>query len=346
LGGIKDGKNDTWVREQFYNYTMKFLSSVQKDNVSSVHKKTAEIFKSTPYYENYLKKMEDVPENESVADILQELKKGEQLPILERVKKIFELSKMTGDLSIVDEVCNLNGVEIISQFLLDENSQYRKYSASVLAQLACSVKGQLAILAGNVLPSIIQLLGDEMPNVRIGACYCIMKISELFVGVKALLEIDIIEKLEFDSKEVIDIKQYSILTIYNIYRYAPNTKRPELKWIKQDLEKPIDAQYMNSILLLLDLWNEDLTIKVGAKTKKLLAKIDSTDATSRTEGIKECQNILLTNPPFIFELISGGIVEILIDKDLTSKSKFVSIYGVQILTQIADTNYGGRKILE
>ena len=251
LGGIKDGKNDTWVREQFYNYTMKFLTSIQKDSVSSIHKKTAETFKTTPYYENYLKKMKDVPEVASVSDILEELKKGEQLPILERVKKIFELSKMTGDLSIVDEVCNLNGVEIISKFLVDENSQYRKYSASVLAQLACSVKGQLAILSGNVLPSIIQLLGDEMPNVRIGACYCIMKISELFVGVKALLEINIIDKLEFDSKEVIDIKQYSILTIYNIYRYAPNTKRPELKWIKQDLEKPIDIQYLNSILLLL-----------------------------------------------------------------------------------------------
>ena len=97
---------------------------------------------------------------------------------------------------------------------------------------------------------------------------------------------------------------------------------------------------------MIDLWNEELTIKVNSKTKKLLSKIESTDVNSRTEGIKECQNILLNNPPFIFELIEGDIVKILIEKDTLSKTKFVSIDGIQILTQIGDTNFGGRKLLE
>lgn len=337
LGGIKDGKNEQWVREQFLNYTKKFIDSVINDTST---KKIAESFKTTPYYDDYIKNQKKEVKKVSISDILEDLKKGEQIPILDRVKKIYELKTITEDLSTIDEVCNLNGVEIVSQFLSDTNSQYRKYSASVLAQLASSVKGQLAILSGDILPNIIKLLDDEMPNVRSGAAYCIMKISELYVGVKALLKNNIIEKLKLDPSDIIDIKTSLIMIMYNIYRYAPNTKKPDIKMIKEDLLKSGNVQYNNTILNLLDLLKEDLkdVVKVGTKSKKILNTL------SEKETIQECIYELTNDPTCVYELIQGGIIHIIL-KDF-KKSKWISLEGIQILIYIADTNYGINNLLQ
>lgn len=337
LGGIKDGKNEQWVREQFLNYTKKFIESVAHDTST---KKISEAFKSTPYYDDYLKNQNKEVKKVSVSDILEELKKGEQLPILDRVKKIFELKTITEDLSNIDEVCNLNGVEIVSKFLGDTNSQYRKYSASVLAQLASSVKGQLAILSGDILPNIIKLLDDEMPNVRSGASYCIMKISELYVGVKSLLQNNIVEKLKLDSSDIIDIKTSYIMTMYNIFRYAPNTKKPDVKMIKDDLSKSGNLQYNNTILNLLDLLKEDLkdVVKISTKSKKILNSL------SEKEVIQECLHELVNDPCCVYELIQGGIVQIIL-KDF-KKGRWISLEGIQILIYIADTNYGINNLLQ
>jgi hypothetical protein len=54
-----------------------------------------------------------------------------------------------------------------------------------------------------------------MPNVRIQGYFCVMKISELFIGSNTLLKNSIIDKLIFDDK-INDINHYSIITLYNV----------------------------------------------------------------------------------------------------------------------------------
>jgi len=373
LGGIKDGRNDLWVREQFHNYTQRFLDAVTLDNVNadSSHKRTMEIFKGTAAYQQYIKQLKEnkLPKKgNTVQEILEDLKRGEQLQILERVKKIFELSKMTTDLSTIDEVINLNGVAIVAEFLLDENSQYRKYSAACLAQLASSVKGQLAILEyQDILPAIYTLLKDEMPNVRIGASYCIMKLSQLYIGTRALLETGVLEHLVLDQK-VTDILWYSLQTLLNIYRYVPTTKRIPLQ--KDDLLSS-DSRCYEAVLLLLDHWMLNTTdqitsttentqqqqlahvsvvldigsiIKISQKTRNMFGKIDSVDKQSRQEALKQTLDRL--SPSLLFELIDCGVVKTLMEKDSISKGKFISLEGIQLLIHITDTNYGRAKILQ
>lgn len=219
MGGIQDGKSESWVREQFSKYTKKFIDAVIADQIPSSQKKLAAAFKSTPYFSNYLQSKSTTTETEKISaiDILHELQ-DEDMAVLDRVKKIFSLSKMMEDLSTVDEVCEQNGVEIVSWWLTDSNSQFRKYAASVIASLASSIKGQLAILQAGVLQDkIVMLLEDEMPNVRTAAAYCIMKISTLYVGVQALLQANLLDQILSNVESTIsDIKMYSVETLYNV----------------------------------------------------------------------------------------------------------------------------------
>lgn len=56
-----------------------------------------------------------------------------------------------------------------------------------------------------------------MPNVRIAGAYCIMKISTLFIGVRALLKLGMVEQLcEMRNDTINDIKTYAVQTLYNV----------------------------------------------------------------------------------------------------------------------------------
>lgn len=123
-------------------------------------------FKQTEYYQNYLQQQTELKSKgqvqKSAVELLDELSNdNSKMAVLDRNKKIFELYKRMDDLTAIDDVCEHNGVQKASQWLADDNSQFRKYAASVMAQLASSVKGQLAILnSGDVLEQkLVNLLG-------------------------------------------------------------------------------------------------------------------------------------------------------------------------------------------
>lgn len=121
-------------------------------------------FKNSAYYQNYLLQLSDskTKQKASPVEVLNELMQtgDKALPAMERAKKIFELSKMMDDLTNVDEIIEFGAVNVLPNWLNDDNSQFRKYTASVLAGCAASVKGQLAILnTANVLEGkIIKIL--------------------------------------------------------------------------------------------------------------------------------------------------------------------------------------------
>jgi len=55
-----------------------------------------------------------------------------------------------------------------------------------LAQLAISTKGQMAILEENLIPKVGSML-EEIANVANAACYCLYKVSSLYIGSVSLV---------------------------------------------------------------------------------------------------------------------------------------------------------------
>lgn len=58
----------------------------------------------------------------------------------------------------------------------------------MLAQLAISTKAQMDIIEANLLRKIGTML-DEIANVANAACYCLFKVSSLYIGVYTLVRL-------------------------------------------------------------------------------------------------------------------------------------------------------------
>jgi hypothetical protein len=188
MGGIEDGKSEQWVREQFKSYTAKYLTrfvvnASASANIPGMIRKTSQF---SQYHTRLLSGQPDTEQSseksalELVKSLIDEGTNDENAntSILDRNKNIFNLSQlMNDDLNTVDTVIAQypNLVEIVSVWLTNDNSQFRKYAAKVLSCIAGIVKGQLAILNDkDVVHKIVLLLDDDMPNVRTEAAYCLM----------------------------------------------------------------------------------------------------------------------------------------------------------------------------
>jgi hypothetical protein len=130
------------------------------------------------------------------------------------------------------------------------------------------------------------------------------------------------------------------MTLYNIYRYSPTTKKPDAKPIMDDLLKSANTQYNRQVLLLLDLLKEDLKdiVKVSARTKKSISTITDPDV------VNEILAEFAQDSASVYDYIQGGIVPAIM-KDL-KKGKFVSQSGIQLLVYISDTNYGIQALVQ
>jgi hypothetical protein len=189
MGGIEDGKSEQWVREQFKSYTAKYLTRFVVNATTSSANIPGAIRKTTQFSQYHTRLLSGQPSTEqssekSAVELVKSLIDGgtnvenANTSILDRNKNIFQLSQlMSDDLNTVDTVISdfPNLVEIVSVWLTNDNSQFRKYAAKVLSCIAGSVKGQLAVLNDkDVLHRIVLLLDDDMPNVRTEAAYCLM----------------------------------------------------------------------------------------------------------------------------------------------------------------------------
>ena len=84
---------------------------------------------------------------------------------MQKTKLLYGLSTSLEDINAIEEVCDNDGVAVVASTLNEANSQMRKYAVVVLAQLALSLKGQIAMLSDQVLVRVVEMLKDPMPNV-------------------------------------------------------------------------------------------------------------------------------------------------------------------------------------
>eukprot|EP00339_Tiarina_fusa_P014446 CAMPEP_0116998856 /NCGR_PEP_ID=MMETSP0472-20121206/1782_1 /TAXON_ID=693140 ORGANISM="Tiarina fusus, Strain LIS" /NCGR_SAMPLE_ID=MMETSP0472 /ASSEMBLY_ACC=CAM_ASM_000603 /LENGTH=425 /DNA_ID=CAMNT_0004698135 /DNA_START=376 /DNA_END=1653 /DNA_ORIENTATION=- len=289
----------------------------------------------------------------------QESLKDEEADRSMQIKLLYSLSTKLRDLTEIEKVCNLDGVATIASVLNESNSQMRKYAVSVLAQLALSLSGQISMMSDQVLPRVIEMLNDPMPNVASAACYCLLKISTLFIGVQTLVThniTSILAKLLFDPDSNLDMKTRCAATLNQIYRFAPSTpKSPELmKYLHSQLKSP-DKNYKLTVMQLLDQWGEELPqIPISAKVKThmnaLQAPINEDDSTpcfeTRITGSTYLLSDLVTTPEFRLELVEAGGVEAILENIKHDGNHHrLPRYSFSILSIVADSNFGRKKIL-
>jgi len=92
------------------------------------------------------------------------------LTATQKAKILYDISNSLQDLSTINEVLDMDGVALVAPLLTEPSAQLRKYAVFILAELANSVKGQIAIMSDDVLPRVIQMINDPMPNVASAAC--------------------------------------------------------------------------------------------------------------------------------------------------------------------------------
>ena len=256
-------------------------------------------------------------------------------------------------------MCKLDGVAVIASILNEANSQMRKYAVSVLAQLAMSLSGQIAMMSDQVLARVIEMLKDPMPNVANAACYCLLKVSTLFIGAQILVSnsvISILTDLLYDPESILVMKTRCAATLLQIYRFIPQTsKSPALtKYLHTQLKSP-DKNYKLTILQLLDQWGEELpqipiSSKVQAHIKALQANLDDCEDSqpcydTRITGSTYLMSDLAKSPEVRLELVEAGGVEAILENAKSKNNQLLPRYSFNLLSIIADSNFGRKKIL-
>jgi hypothetical protein len=249
LSGIEDGRGETWVRQQFSQMTQRFFTQFQSEKASkSDHMQTLiqTVLTRTEWY-NKFQEYQKMPvevgtaEKKSAVELVRKLRDSQQeQEILDRVRTVFELSKLLDeDVSQVDDLLSNDSsiVVVVTQWLKDDNSQFRKYSASIMASFASCMRGLLAISSYSirhdsnenvrVTDAIVDLLIDDMPNVRSRGAYTIYKMSNLFIGCKVLLSIernvvDILRKMILNTNDDTKTRTYATLSVAQMYHYIPD----------------------------------------------------------------------------------------------------------------------------
>ena len=271
---------------------------------------------------------------------------------------LYALSTKLKDLTEIEQVCNLDGVATIAAILNESNSQMRKYAVSVLAQLALSLSGQIAMMSDQVLKRVIEMLHDPMPNVCNAACYCLLKISTLFIGAQTLVNYNVPDLLAgqlFNQDSHLDMKIRCAATLLQIYRFSPTTPRPAglMKYLHSQLKSP-DKKYKLTVLQLLDQWGEELpqipiSLEVQTHISRLQACVAAGDPTpcldTRIQGSTTLLSNLVTSPEIRLELVEAGGVEAILENVKVEDSNALPRYSFSILSIVADSNFGRKKIL-
>ncbi|KAG2386154.1 hypothetical protein C9374_002600 [Naegleria lovaniensis] len=221
------------------------LKKIQRQFITESSKFRNYAFKQYPHFRHlHFTGMTDSPSDNTPGknnlsleyfDALQLLQylQDEKIIKKQKLKYLYDLDKLlSSDANQIDLLLSVNDSSSIfttirnNKWLVDDNNQWRKYSASILSQLAVSVKGQIQLLS--LLPYIKLLTEDAMPNVKRIGYYCIMKVSNLYIGTYAILRIhhDIIDKIldnilneSLTDANFYEIRMYSIQTLLQICYY-------------------------------------------------------------------------------------------------------------------------------
>ncbi|KAJ5069122.1 arf3-interacting protein [Anaeramoeba ignava] len=354
ISGINDNKGEAWVRQQFREYTDSFLYSVLVENQKGSHKKYLPNFIDSDLFKKYFAEVghkEDTDNIKRPSELINNLENSfDQLPPLEKTKLIYNLHENLVNLTAIDEACNADGVRIVSEKLKEKSPQIRKYSTAIIAQMALCVKGQIAILSGPTFETILSLLNDTMSNVKNAACYCLMKISSLYIGAVYLVQHNVhstISQMIFGTTDL-KLKSSAVRMLVNIYSFLPNT----LRLNTQEFQKEFDSKdpiYISNLMLLFDLWEQNIPNEeelISSKIKEQIEGLKSESMETRVLSTTYLLSELSANPNLVLELILANGIEILSKNERQNKSEDkISALSFAVLGLAADFYHGRTQII-
>ncbi|KAJ3427034.1 arf3-interacting protein [Anaeramoeba flamelloides] len=357
LSGVNDNKSESWVREQFTEYTEKFLQSWANGNPKSSHKKYLPNFIKTELFEGYIQELSNritqlkPEEKKSPKDFIGMLSdENEELGALEKTKTLYTLHGNLVNLTAIEEACDVEGVKIMSKFLGEKSAQVRKYATGVISQLSLCVKGQLSVMSGSILEQIVALLDDKMSNVQNAACYCLMKISSLYIGADSLVERGVHLKFKEMIEKSTDLKLKSTAAqaLVQIYNFLPNIEKVDIGGFTKEFES-IDPKYVSNLIKLFDLYERELPkrIEPSNEFKKHLTGLKSDNSENRVLATQYLLTDLVSKPQMIQELILTDSLDIIFENEkLNPPDHKLSQLCVDVLVIAVDTFAGREEIIK
>jgi len=213
------------------------------------------------------------------------------------------------------------------------------------------------MMSDQVLSRVLEMLNDPMPNVASAACYCLLKISTLYIGVQTLITHDIttiLSKKLADPDSNLDMKTRGAATLLQIYRFSPSTQIPPglLKYLHSQLKSP-DKNYKSTVLQLLDQWGEELpqiSISQSMKTHVSSLKTCLNDGEpcleSRITASHNLLSDLVKSTEIRLELVEAQGVEAINDNiRMNGINESLSNFSFSILSIVSDSNFGRKKII-
>lgn len=347
-------KGEKWVRDQFYNFTKIFLDSVSTGNYKNQqHKLLGEPFKLSKLYENYItkNKEKDTQQNsKSPTKLIAKLQTGVKMDDNQKKQFLWELLQCLVDLNSIDELCENNVIHDITHMLDSNSAQVRKYAVATLAQIAISIKGQISLIQHNIIPRVVVMLHDPMPNVASAAAYCLLKISGLYIGVSCLVK-KRVPKMLLDiicsNEDNLVLKISTAETLLQIYKMDPSCPIVGKDSIKQMLKRTSDTNFRSLLTQLLDVWGEPrIHVKIDESVQSRLLSLRSGGLDVRTSATSLLLSDAAQDENLLLQIIATGGLQVLIENMKgTTREEPLSRLSMAILCLMADTSMGRSAIL-
>ncbi|KAJ6237187.1 arf3-interacting protein [Anaeramoeba flamelloides] len=357
LSGVNDNRSESWVRKQFVEYTENFLRSWISGSPKSIHKKYLHNFDQNEMYKKYhnelserikLLKPEEKKSPKDFLDIL--IDENEELGALEKTKTLYNLHTNLVNLTAIEEACDHDGVTTMFQFLGEKSAQVRKYATGVISQLSLCVKGQLSVLSGPTLKQIVALLDDKMSNVQNAACYCLMKISSLYIGADSLVKRNVHLKLKeiIEKSTDLKLKSTAVQALVHIYNFLPNIEKVGVEEFKKEFES-VDPKYVSNLINLFDLYEQELpkTTEPSNELKKYLTGLQSDSVENRVLATQYLLADLVSNSNLIYDLVLTDSLDIVFENEKSNPPDHIlSQLCVDVLVIAVDTFFGRKEIIK
>eukprot|EP00300_Choanocystis_sp_HF-7_P008960 c16187_g1_i3.p1 GENE.c16187_g1_i3~~c16187_g1_i3.p1 ORF type:complete len:823 (+),score=198.15 c16187_g1_i3:24-2471(+) len=367
INGIEDGKTDNWVRHQFQDFTSQFLNDLENNSLGESQRKyvgpqSDRPFTKTPLYGMYLKARMDLKSPGDVVTpqmILEEIKQTQndkRKPLL-----LQQLHTSLDNITDIEAMCDSDCLAVLKPLLESGSNNERKYAVLILASLASIIKGQIALLSQDTLPRILAMVTNptELPNVQNAACNCLMKISNLFIGAKALVDAGAAEPLSnvivADAYDNMIMKTHAAATLLHMHRFV-GLKPPEnVEGFRHQLQAS-DRAYRMVIVQLLDLWGVDTSqsFEVLPQVAAILERLAVTktvdhrevpDVSARTQATRELQELLVATPVMVMDAIEGGCLPVLWQNQQLDDPRLAQA-SWDVINLATDTHLGALNILK
>lgn len=300
----RDGRAEAWVREQFRQHTEAFLLELimaeeqGRDLKFSCAAISREVWRLTasPGFLGYRasRATSEEPSAALAAAAPQRKRALEYYEMLsaattasassgDRSKLLFNLHSTLSDLVDIEALVDAGAVRTLSasHFLQSESGTIRKYATGVLAVLCSTIRGQVAALTAELLPTFVAMLADPMPAVSAAAANALCKSASLFVGAQALVDYgtvpQLMEMLLRPASEELLLRTLIASTLLQLYTHLPSTPRipnaiPDVASLLLTLAA---ARELGVVLLqLLDVWG-GVSEAVGLHALETTATIGS-----------------------------------------------------------------------